>query len=122
MNTELSTKPVRSRVPDVIDKNAGVRNTVLEWFRSKGWTPFEFQCKTWDAYLAGKSGLIHAPTGIGKTYAAWFGTLMEWVMEAQTQPGMPLAEDRPPLRVLWVTPLRALAKDLQAALLQFVLD
>ena len=122
MNTELSTKPVRSRAPDVIDNNAGVRNTVLEWFRSKGWTPFEFQCETWDAYLAGKSGLIHAPTGIGKTYAAWFGTLMEWVMQRQRHSGMPLVEDRPPLRVLWVTPLRALAKDLQAALLQVVED
>jgi Lhr-like helicase len=41
--------------------------------------PFDFQREAWDAYLAGQNGLIHAPTGIGKTYAAWFGPLIEWM-------------------------------------------
>ena len=122
MNTDISTKQVSSRAIDAFDRNAGVQNMVLEWFRSKGWAPFEFQCESWDAYLAGNSGLIHAPTGIGKTYAAWFGTLMEWAMEAQRHAGILESEDTPALRVLWVTPLRALAKDLQAALLQVIQD
>ncbi|MEE4600254.1 MAG: hypothetical protein V2J65_03155, partial [Desulfobacteraceae bacterium] len=51
------------------DRPSGKYDIAQRWFHSRGWTPFDFQCKAWDAYLAGKSGLIHAPTGIGKTYA-----------------------------------------------------
>src|SRR3712207_8596323 len=47
-------------------------------FRSKGWTPFDFQREAWAAYRRGQSGLIHAPTGMGKSYAAWLGPLIEW--------------------------------------------
>src|SRR4051812_47488327 len=46
---------------------------VREWFASEGWKPFEFQEEVWRAYLKGESGLIHAATGTGKTYAAWMG-------------------------------------------------
>jgi ATP-dependent Lhr-like helicase len=69
----------------------------------------------WDAYLAGESGLIHAATGTGKTYAAWMGPLLEWMAE---HPGSAAAKKAasPPLRVLWITPLRALAADTEAAL------
>ena len=54
---------------------------ILDWFKSRGWTPFEFQREVWSAYLAGDSGLIHAATGTGKTYAAWMGPLLEWMLE-----------------------------------------
>lgn len=46
-------------------------NPVEGWFRDRVGAPFEFQRKAWDAQLAGRSGLLHAPTGMGKTYAAW---------------------------------------------------
>ncbi len=59
----------------------------------------------WRAYLAGKSGLVHAPTGLGKTYAAWFGPILEALATAEPV-GKP-----PPLHHLWITPLRALAND-----------
>ncbi|HET7461981.1 MAG TPA: ligase-associated DNA damage response DEXH box helicase [Longimicrobium sp.] len=81
------------------------------WFRARGWEPFAFQREVWEAYLAGESGLIHAATGTGKTYAAWLGPLLEWLAE----PG-PDIRPAPPLRVLWITPLRALAADTEAAL------
>lgn len=80
---------------------------VERWFASKGWRPFDFQRQTWAAYLHGKSGLIHAPTGLGKTGAAWLGPVMEGMAEGR-------APDR--LRVLWLTPLRALAADTEQAL------
>jgi ATP-dependent Lhr-like helicase len=84
------------------------------WFRSRGWEPFPFQREVWDAYLAGESGLIHAATGTGKTYAAWMGPLLEWMAEHPGPAGKKAAS--PPLRVLWITPLRALAADTEAAL------
>jgi ATP-dependent Lhr-like helicase len=41
--------------------------TLDEWFAGRRWESFEFQREAWAAYLEGKSGLVHAPTGIGKT-------------------------------------------------------
>jgi ATP-dependent helicase Lhr and Lhr-like helicase len=93
---------------------------VREWFRSEGWEPFPFQEEVWRAYLAGESGLIHAATGTGKTYAAWIGPLLEWLRDypVRQRGGGDAGKFRgaAPLRVLWVTPLRALAADTEAAL------
>jgi len=81
-------------------------NPVLEWFqRTRGWTPFDFQQETWSAYLAGRDGLVHAPTGMGKTHAVWLGPLMRWCERFGD------VDEAPPLKVLWITPLRALAAD-----------
>jgi ATP-dependent Lhr-like helicase len=105
------------------------------WFAHKGWQPFAFQREAWEAYLAGHSGLIHASTGTGKTLAAWLGPLIEAVVEGQgdTVTGRQGDADRlvtlsprrrvkrsaaPPLRVLWITPLRALAGDTELSLRQ----
>jgi len=93
---------------------------VLQWFQDNGWTPFDYQRVGWNAYLKGHSGLIHAPTGVGKTYAAWFGPLMEWM--AESPDASHTREPEPNIRVLWVTPLRALATDIHKALLQAVED
>ncbi|NNM26549.1 MAG: hypothetical protein HKO59_11305, partial [Phycisphaerales bacterium] len=41
------------------------------WMGEQGWTPFDFQRETWAAMAAGASGLVHAPTGTGKTQAVW---------------------------------------------------
>ena len=48
------------------------------WFAARGWEAFAFQREVWEAYGAGESGLIHAATGTGKTYAAWLGPLRAW--------------------------------------------
>src|SRR5437660_9389075 len=76
---------------------------VEHWFQSQGWQPFEFQRHVWAAYREGKSGLIHSATGTGKTYAAWMAALIEALSENDANPKS--------LRVLWITPLRALAAD-----------
>ena len=89
---------------------------VREWFASEGWEPFPFQEDVWQAYLNAESGLIHAATGTGKTYAAWMGPIMEWLRDYPS-PAVPTRRSSaPPLRVLWITPLRALAVDTEAAL------
>ncbi len=79
------------------------------WFASRGWAPFGFQREVWQAYLSGESGLIHAATGTGKTLAAWLGPIAEALAEERRR-------GAPPLRVLWLTPLRALAADTEQAL------
>jgi ATP-dependent Lhr-like helicase len=94
---------------------------VTRWFQSKKWQPFEFQKQAWQAYLQGRSGLIHAPTGIGKTYAAFVGPLIAALTDTHSSHanGGRSADAREkirPLKVLWLTPLRALAADICQAL------
>jgi ATP-dependent Lhr-like helicase len=85
------------------------------WFAGRGWEPFDFQREVWQAYLNGESGLIHAATGTGKTYAAWFGPLLAW-MKANPDLAKWATMKSPPLQVVWLTPLRALAADTTQAL------
>lgn len=75
------------------------------WFASRGRAPFDFQEEVWRAYWRGESGLLNAGTGTGKTMAAWLGPVLE--SDASSATG---------LKVLWITPLRALARDLEKAL------
>ena len=89
-----------------------MQDLIEGWFAARGWAPFEFQREVWRRYRAGESGLIHAATGTGKTYAAWSGPLLQWLDESPAQEAAP----PPGLRVLWITPLRALAADTEAAL------
>jgi len=78
--------------------------TLERWFAAQGWQVAAFQREAWAAYAAGECGLIHAPTGTGKTLAAWGGPLGEAVSGEE------------PIRVVWVTPMRALAADTAANL------
>ena len=78
-------------------------NPVEHWFTTRGWQPNTFQREVWAAMAAGESGLLHATTGSGKTYAVWMGAL------ARARPG-------PGLQVLWLTPMRARAADTTRAL------
>lgn len=79
------------------------------WFARRGWQPFAFQREVWQAVAAGESGLLHASTGSGKTYAVWLGALQRFATDAA--PGQPA-----PLAALWITPMRALAADTARAL------
>ncbi|MEO6033776.1 MAG: ligase-associated DNA damage response DEXH box helicase [Verrucomicrobiota bacterium] len=91
----------------------------MKWFRQRGWKPFEFQREAWSAYLAGQSGLIHAPTGTGKTYSVSIPPLIEWLNEFPDPSHWPRWV---PLRVLWITPLRALANDTAQSILVPITD
>ena len=85
------------------------------WFAACGWKPFPFQKALWAASARGESGLLHASTGSGKTYAVWFAALQAFAPDAP-----PITARRKvaaPLRVLWITPMRALAADTHRALL-----
>mgnify|MGYP000343699179 CR=1 FL=1 len=86
-----------------------------QWFATQGWKPFAFQKEVWAAVKAGQSGLLHASTGAGKTYALWFAALNRFAITRPPATGKrkPPAE---PLSVLWITPMRALAADSARAL------
>ncbi|MDA0728743.1 MAG: ligase-associated DNA damage response DEXH box helicase [Bacteroidetes bacterium] len=91
--------------------NAYVRSQlhpVLQWFDHRGWSPQPFQLEVWEACVLKRSGLLQAPTGSGKTYAA-----MAAVM-ATHRANSP-SSGQGGLRLLWVTPLRALSKDIANA-------
>lgn len=79
----------------------------LKWFEQQGWQPLPFQQETWQAYLNGKSGMIQVPTGSGKTYAAVMGAILEM-----------LQAPSPGLKLLYITPLRALSRDIQQSILR----
>ncbi|RZL04345.1 MAG: ligase-associated DNA damage response DEXH box helicase [Rubrivivax sp.] len=82
------------------------------WLANKGWAPFSFQTEVWQAMDHGDSGLLHATTGSGKTYAVWLGALQA-LRGVKPAPG---TRGAPPLTVLWITPMRALASDTFTAL------
>jgi len=77
------------------------------WFAARGWKPFAFQRQVWAAVGRGESGLLHASTGAGKTYAVWLAALRAFAEPGRQPPG---------LQVLWITPMRALAADTARAL------
>ncbi len=79
------------------------------WFAGQGWTPFSFQLDAWEAFEQGLSGLIAVPTGTGKTYAAVGGPLVQLIAG-------PMPERRAHLTMLYVTPLKALARDIAQAI------
>lgn len=80
-----------------------------EWFSSRGWTPFDFQLETWQAYLSGQHGLVNAPTGSGKTYSLIVPVLLEFI---RNNPGFKNQKNNG-LQVIWITPIRALSKEIE---------
>lgn len=84
---------------------------VEKFFEGRGWKPFPFQRQVWEAYLRGESGLLHVPTGSGKTYAAVMGFFARY-----------LEKPKKGLKALYITPLRALARDIEAALNEPIIE
>jgi len=92
--------------------------TIHNWFKRQGWKPFTYQKEVWQACIEGKNGLLNAPTGSGKTYALYASQLIKWLNTQEN----PHVLDKLGMRLLWVTPLKALAKDLCSAMQQMTND
>ena len=84
-----------------------VLKPIESWFQLQGWTPSAFQRQSWIAYLKGESGLIQVPTGSGKTLAAVMGPIAQILSEQEHKNG---------IQLLYITPLRALSRDLTLAI------
>src|SRR5262250_2754318 len=76
---------------------------VREWFRSALGDPTPAQRQGWPAIAAGQNTLILAPTGSGKTLAAFLACLDGLWRQDPIPPGV---------RVLYVSPLKALNNDI----------
>ena len=76
------------------------------WFADKGWSPRPHQIAMLDAARAGRSAMLVAPTGAGKTLAGFLPSLAELI----DAPG-------DTLHTLYVSPLKALAVDVQRNLI-----
>ncbi|MEZ4720934.1 MAG: ligase-associated DNA damage response DEXH box helicase [Flavobacteriales bacterium] len=70
-----------------------------DWFARLGWSAFKFQTETWERYINGEDGLVNAPTGSGKTYSLIVPILLS-------------VTPRYGLQAIWVTPIRALSKEI----------
>ncbi|QQD12498.1 ligase-associated DNA damage response DEXH box helicase [Sphingobacterium sp. UDSM-2020] len=86
---------------------------VVKWLKTRKRKPFPFQEETWASYLEGYSGLVNAPTGFGKTYSVFLAPIIAYLNE---EGNGSKRKGKLGLRVIWITPLRSLAKDLARAM------
>src|SRR5688572_18821623 len=86
---------------------------VSDWLATKNNEPFRFQKETWQHIINGRSGLVNAPTGCGKTFSVFLGSLIDFI---NTHPGKFQTKAKNGLQLLWITPLRALAADIARAM------
>jgi ATP-dependent Lhr-like helicase len=87
-----------------------------DYFQQQGWTAFPFQRNTWDAFLAGKHGLLNAPTGSGKTYALWVAIVLNYIKQNPDYKKAP----KKGLKAIWITPLRSLSQEIAQSSQRFV--
>ena len=83
------------------------------WFSAKGLYPFQFQEESWQHIINGESGLVNAPTGCGKTFSVFLGSIIDFINK---HPNDYKKRSKQGLQLLWITPLRALAKDIGRAM------
>ncbi len=83
---------------------------VRAWFTSTFEAPTDAQARGWAAIARGEHTLIHAPTGSGKTLAAFL-----WCLERIAREPSPKLErgQQGTVRTLYVSPLKALAYDVE---------
>ncbi|SDE79027.1 ATP-dependent helicase Lhr and Lhr-like helicase [Mucilaginibacter pineti] len=89
------------------------QQVIQQWYKQKNWKQFPFQKEMEAAYLSGYSGLLNAPTGSGKTYALFLPFLADYINQ---HPDTYTTQKNNGLRMLWITPLRALTNDIRKAM------
>ena len=92
-----------TRRPDPL---AAFRPAVRRWFEASFAAPTAAQAKGWPPIVEGRSTLLLAPTGSGKTLAAFLAAIDRLMFSPE-----PPKKER--LRILYVSPLKALAVDVE---------
>ena len=81
---------------------------IKNWMAQKDFAPFTFQLETWEKFYKNYSGMVVAPTGFGKTYSVFLAVIIDFLNFTEKYGDG--------LKLLWITPLRALAKDIAKAM------
>ena len=81
---------------------------IKNWMAENGREAFTFQKQAWQRFSNGYSGMVVAPTGFGKTYSIFLAVLIDYLNNSKNYSNG--------LKLLWITPLRSLAKDLAKAM------
>src|SRR5580692_7469906 len=80
---------------------------VAAWFSRTFDAPTDAQVAAWPALSAGQHVLVAAPTGSGKTFAAFLSAIDQLIKEGMQGP---LPDET---RIVYVSPLKALSNDIQ---------
>ncbi|MBS1512718.1 MAG: ligase-associated DNA damage response DEXH box helicase [Bacteroidetes bacterium] len=97
--------------------NSPGHRVIIDWLAQTGRLPFDFQAQTWQHIINNKNGLVNAPTGCGKTYSVFLGSIIQFINQ---HPQQYLTKKNNGLQLLWITPLRALAKDIARAMTEVI--
>lgn len=76
--------------------------------QEKGHEPFSFQSQTWERYHNNFSGMVLSPTGFGKTFSVFLAVVIDYLNHPDKY--------KKGLKLIWISPLRSLAKDLAKAM------
>ncbi|HKT36283.1 MAG TPA: DEAD/DEAH box helicase, partial [Nitrospira sp.] len=85
---------------------------IAKWFETSVGTPTDVQAQAWPVIQSGRDALIAAPTGSGKTFAAFLSSIDRLLTQALAR------ELQDHTQVLYVSPLKALSNDIQKNLRQ----
>ena len=83
-------------------------NIIQDWMQSLNNKPFSFQKQCWQRFEEGYSGLVIAPTGFGKTFSVFLALVIHYLNHPR--------QYKDGLKLIWITPLRSLAKDIARAM------
>ncbi len=89
-------------------KNSTGFQIIKKWMDEKDRDPFGFQSETWFKYSNNYSGMVIAPTGFGKTFSVFLAVVIDYMNHPENY--------KTGMKLLWITPLRALAKDIAKAM------
>lgn len=89
-------------------ENTNGFKVIHEWMADKGISPFKFQTDTWQKFGNGYSGMVVAPTGFGKTFSVFLALIADFLNQPEKY--------KKGLKMLWITPLRSLSKDIAKAM------
>ncbi|MBN8623383.1 MAG: ligase-associated DNA damage response DEXH box helicase [Flavobacteriales bacterium] len=98
-------------MPEKFQSSEGYK-IVQKWLNEKDFVPFGFQIETWEKFGKNYSGMVIAPTGFGKTFSVFLAVIIDFLNHPENY--------KDGLKLLWITPLRALAKDIAKAMTEAI--
>lgn len=98
----------RQATPAAASPSAYLPQPFLRWFAERGWAPRAHQLELLAMAQDGRSVLLIAPTGAGKTLAGFLPSLTELAARGRRKAG----EARSGVHTLYISPLKALAVDI----------